>query len=251
MLIDTHCHLDAEEFDSDREQVISRAREAGVGAFVIPAVERRGFGRVLEIAAACPDCHPALGIHPMYVDGAQEADLDALRERAADCVAIGEIGLDFYVENYDRERQIHFFEAQLRIAREFDLPVLIHARRAHDAVLSALRRIRVRGGIAHAFNGSFEQAKEFHKLGFMLGFGGAATYDRATRIRSLAADLPIGALVLETDAPDMPPAFVGRARNSPEYLPGIAKILSGIRGMPESEFAFATTENARKILELE
>ncbi|MHB1301824.1 MAG: TatD family hydrolase [Burkholderiales bacterium] len=251
MLIDTHCHLDASEFDSDRSAVIGRARSAGVGAFVIPAVERSGFSKVLEICGNELACHPALGIHPMYVENAVPEDLEILRERAMEVVAIGEIGLDFFVENYDRERQIYFFEAQLKIAREFDLPVLLHIRRSQDTVLASLRRIRVKGGIAHAFNGSFQQAEEFIRLGFRLGFGGAMTFERATRIRSLAETLPMASIVLETDSPDMPPSFIGKARNSPEYLPKIAEVLASLRKMTANEVAMATTENAREVLELE
>ena len=251
MLIDTHCHLDASEFDSDRSEVIGRARSAGVGAFVIPAVERSGFSKVLEICGNELACHPALGIHPMYVENAVPEDLEILRERAMEVVAIGEIGLDFFVENYDRERQIYFFEAQLKIAREFDLPVLLHVRRSQDTVLASLRRIRVKGGIAHAFNGSLQQAEEFIRLGFRLGFGGAMTFERATRIRSLAETLPMASIVLETDSPDMPPSFIGKARNSPEYLPKIAEVLADLRKMTANEVAMATTENAREVLELE
>ncbi len=251
MLIDTHCHLDASEFDSDRSEVIGRARSAGVGAFVIPAVERSGFSKVLEICGNELACHPALGIHPMYVENAVPEDLEILRERAMEVVAIGEIGLDFFVENYDRERQIYFFEAQLKIAREFDLPVLLHVRRSQDTVLASLRRIRVKGGIAHAFNGSLQQAEEFIRLGFRLGFGGAMTFERATRIRSLAETLSMASIVLETDSPDMPPSFIGKARNSPEYLPKIAEVLANLRKMTANEVAMTTTENAREVLELE
>lgn len=251
MLIDTHCHLDASEFDSDRSEVIGRARSAGVGAFVIPAVERSGFSKVLEICGNELACHPALGIHPMYVENAVPEDLEILCERAMEVVAIGEIGLDFFVENYDRERQIYFFEAQLKIAREFDLPVLLHVRRSQDTVLASLRRIRVKGGIAHAFNGSLQQAEEFIRLGFRLGFGGAMTFERATRIRSLAETLSMASIVLETDSPDMPPSFIGKARNSPEYLPKIAEVLANLRKMTANEVAMTTTENAREVLELE
>lgn len=251
MLIDTHCHLDAAEFDPDRDAVIARARAAGVGKFVIPAVARSNFGKVLEICGSDPACYPALGVHPMYVDDAAIEDVDILRSRALEAVAVGEIGLDFFVENYDREKQIRYFEAQLKVAKEFDLPVLLHIRRAQDTVLSCLRKIRVKGGIAHAFNGSLQQAEEFIKLGFKLGFGGAMTYERATKIRFLAATLPLDALVLETDAPDMPPAFIGKARNSPEYLPEIAEVLAKLRNIPLNEVAIATTQNAVEILDLE
>lgn len=251
MLVDTHCHLDAEEFDPDRAEVIARAREAGVAAFVVPGVERKSFGRVLDLCASEPACHPALGIHPLYVGAAALEDLDILREKALEVVAIGEIGLDFFVEDCDRKLQVGYFEAQLKIAREFDLPVLLHVRRSQDAVLACLRKAKVRGGIAHAFNGSLQQAEEFIRLGFKLGFGGAMTYDRATKIRHLAETLPMDSIVLETDSPDMPPSFIGKTRNSPEYLPKIAGVLADLRKMPINEVAIATTENARKVLELE
>ncbi len=251
MLIDTHCHLDASEFDPDRAQVIARARMAGVGAFVVPGVERKSFGNVLDLCAAELSCYPALGIHPLYVQGASIGDLEVLREKAMEIVAIGEIGLDFFVEHYDRELQVDYFEAQLRIAREFDLPVLLHVRRSQDAILSSLRKTKVKGGIAHAFNGSLQQAEEFIKLGFKLGFGGAMTYERATKIRHLAQTLPLNSIVLETDSPDMPPSFIGKNRNSPEYLPKIAEVLASLRKMPLDELTIETTENAREVLELE
>ena len=251
MLVDTHCHLDAAEFDQDRNEVISRSRQAGVGAFVIPAVERKAFGKVLEICGANLSCYPALGIHPMYVDHATLDDIEALRSRALEVTAIGEIGLDFYVEHYDREKQVEFFESQLKIARDYDLPVLLHVRRSQDAVLASLRKIGVKGGIAHAFNGSFQQAEEFIRLGFKLGFGGAMTFERALRIRSLAQELPMACIVLETDSPDMPPSFIGKARNSPEYLPKIAEVLAQLREMPVNEIKIVTTENAMEVLELE
>lgn len=250
MLIDTHCHLDAAEFDADRDEVAARARAAGVGVIVVPGVERAGFAALLATCKRYPGCVPALGIHPMYVDGAQPEDLTALREMIVlhRPVAIGEIGLDFFVPDYDRERQEFYFAEQLKIAREFDLPVLLHIRRAQDTVLKFLRLAKVRGGIAHAFSGSLQQAEEFVKLGFKLGFGGAMTYDRATKLRELAATLPLDSIVLETDAPDIPPAFIGKARNSPEYLPRIAETLAELRGLTVAEVVAATTANARAIL---
>jgi TatD DNase family protein len=250
MLIDTHCHLDAAEFAADRDEVAARARAAGVGVIVVPGVERAGFGAVLATCGRYPGCFPALGIHPMYVAGAVPEDLTALREMIVlhHPVAIGEIGLDFFVPDYDRKRQEFYFSEQLKIAREFDLPVLLHIRRAQDTVLKFLRLFKVRGGIAHAFSGSRQQAEEFIKLGFKLGFGGAMTYDRATKLRELAVTLPLDSIVLETDAPDMPPEFIGKARNSPEYLPRIAGILAELRGMTVAEVVEATTANARAIL---
>jgi TatD DNase family protein len=217
---------------------------------VVPGVERAGFAALLETCARYPGCAPALGIHPMYVDGAQPQDLDVLRELIAQHrpVAVGEIGLDFFVANYDSERQEFYFAEQLKIAREFDLPVLLHIRRAQDTVLKFLRRAGVPGGIAHAFSGSRQQAEEFIKLGFKLGFGGAMTWPRATKLRELAATLPLEAIVLETDAPDIPPVFVGKGRNSPETLPRIAETLAELRGMTLAEVAAATTANARAVL---
>lgn len=247
MLIDTHCHLDAAEFDPDREQVALAARSGGVGALLVPSVEKANFAAVLDCRARYPGCYAALGIHPVYVGRAQPADLDVLRALVAheQPVAIGEIGLDFFVPQYDAETQARYFSEQLKIARDFDLPVLLHIRRAQDQILKYLRRIGSCGGIAHAFNGSRQQADEFIRLGFRLGFGGAMTYPRATRLRELAATLPLESIVLETDAPDMPPAWIGKARNSPEHLPQIAHTLAELRGISFAEVASATSANAR------
>ncbi|MBL8485763.1 MAG: TatD family hydrolase [Rhodocyclaceae bacterium] len=249
-LIDTHCHLDAAEFDADRPAVAERAARAGVARIVVPAVERANFGAVASICREYPACVPAYGIHPMYVDRARDEDLAAL-ERSLDegePVAVGEIGLDFFAEPRDEARQVRWFAAQLEIARARNLPVLLHVRRAVDAVLRELRRIRVPGGIAHAFNGSRQQADAFLGLGFRLGFGGAMTFDRATRLRELAATLPLSAIVLETDAPDIPPAWIGRGRNEPAELPRIAAALAGLRGLPADEVIAATADNVRAVL---
>jgi TatD DNase family protein len=230
-LVDTHCHLDAAEFDGDRDAVVAQARSAGVSRIVVPAVERANFGAVASVCRSYPECLPAYGIHPMYVDRAREEDLDVLRDtlRTGAAVAVGEIGLDRFVEVRDDARQEFFFREQLRIARDLGLPVLLHVRRAIEPVLKQLRQIPVSGGIAHAFNGSRQQADEFIRLGFKLGFGGAMTHARATRIRALAAQLPLDAIVLETDAPDMPPEWLMGGRNSPAELPRIALALSQLR----------------------
>jgi TatD DNase family protein len=247
MLIDTHCHLDAAEFGGQQDDIVRAAQDAGVGVLVFPSVERANFAAVQTISARHPNCAPAYGIHPMYVERAQPGDLDVLRDQLAqpNVVAVGEIGLDFFVEGYDREKQAFWFAAQLELAREFELPVLLHIRRAQDEVLKHLRHTRVIGGIAHAFNGSRQQADEFLKLGFNLGFGGAMTYTRATRLRALAAELPLEAIVLETDAPDIPPDFLERGQpNKPEYLPRIAQTLAELRGVSVEEVARVTTANA-------
>ena len=250
MLIDTHCHLDAAEFDADREAVHAAARAAGVEIIVVPAVEVSAFARTRETVSRYPGCVAAYGIHPLYVMQAADDDLAALRQwlLAERPVAVGEIGLDLYVAGIDPVRQEHFFVEQLRLARDFDLPVLLHVRRAVDAVLKQLRRFKVRGGIAHAFNGSRQQADEFIKLGFALGFGGAMTYDGSTRIRELARHLPLEAIVLETDAPDIPPAWLNGGRNTPAELPRIAAVLAELRELPVAELAQRTAANARAVL---
>ncbi|HWS74188.1 MAG TPA: TatD family hydrolase [Quisquiliibacterium sp.] len=254
MLIDTHCHLDAAEFDVDREEVLARARAGGVQWLVLPAVERANFDAVARLAHGSQGCAYALGIHPMYVDRAGPGDLEMLRQRLAATiddprlVAIGEIGLDYFVPGLDRQRQAHFLAEQLKMAREFDLPVLLHVRRSQDRLLAALRRIRPPGGIAHAFNGSLQQARAFLGLGFALGFGGALSFERALRIRRLVSELPAEAHVLETDAPDMPPAWLDRGRNSPEQLPRIAEAFAAVRGQPPAEAIEATARNALRVL---
>jgi TatD DNase family protein len=251
MLIDTHCHLDAAEFGTAQAELVAAAHRAGVAYIVVPSVERANFARVRGVCAAHPGCHPAFGIHPMYVDHAIPDDLAKLRDYLAlpQTVAVGEIGLDFFVDHYDRARQESFFIAQLELACEFGLPVLLHLRRAQDIVLKHLRRHSVPGGIAHAFNGSRQQADEFIKLGFKLGFGGALTYPRATRLRALAATLPLEAIVLETDAPDIAPAFLAPGQpNKSEYLPQLAQTLAELRGLAPEAVARATTDNALSIL---
>lgn len=250
MLIDTHCHLDAAEFDADREAVHAAARAAGVETIVVPAVEVSAFARTRETVSRYPGCVAAYGIHPLYVMQAADDDLAALRQwlLAERPVAVGEIGLDLYVADIDPARQEHFFVEQLRLARDFDLPVLLHVRRAVDAVLKQLRRFKVRGGIAHAFNGSRQQADEFIKLGFALGFGGAMTYAGSTRIRELARHLPLEAIVLETDAPDIPPAWLNGGRNTPAELPRIAAVLAELRELPVAELVQRTAANAHAVL---
>ena len=261
--IDTHCHLDATEFDADRDQVVARARAAGVRQIVVPAVDRGNFARVRELAHRYRLSY-ALGIHPMCTDRAADADLvalaDALARNADDprLVAVGEIGLDHFVAGLDRDRQAAIFAAQLRLAAEFRLPVLLHVRRAIDPVLKHLRRSRVRGGFAHAFNGSEQQAEAFVGLGFRLGFGGAMTFERALRIRRIGQSLAQDAIVLETDAPDIAPQWRYRTaaaraagatmRNEPAELAGIGAALARLRGEPVAAFAAATSANAIRSL---
>jgi len=251
VLIDTHCHLDAAEFDADRDAVYAAAIAGGVDTLVVPAVSRDNFAAVAATCERYPGCLPAWGLHPMFIDVHRPEHLADLRTQieAQRPVAIGEIGLDRFVD-LDYATQEFFCVEQLKIAQEYDLPVLLHCRRANDQLLKHLRKIRVRGGIAHAFNGSPQQADEFIKLGFRLGFGGAFTWPRANNLRRLAVDLPLEAIVLETDSPDIPPVWIGRGRNAPGELPRIAQILAELRGLDIGAVAQATTRNARELFGL-
>lgn len=249
-MIDTHCHLDAAAFDADRDRVVALANAGGVKHIVIPAVTVDNFAAVKTSGQRYPHTLPCYGIHPLYVAQATANDVTTLRQwLVSECPgAVGEIGLDFYEPGFDAGRQAWFFSEQLRLAREFDLPVLLHVRRAVDEVLKHLRRLPVRGGIAHAFNGSRQQAEIFIGLGFKLGFGGAMTYSGSTRIRQLAATLPLESIVLETDSPDMPPAWLNRGRNSPAELPRIAATLAELRGISLSEVIAVTSTAARQAI---
>lgn len=250
--IDSHIHLDAGEFDTDRDAVIEHAKLAGVNRFVVPAVAAFNFDTVRDVAAALPGSVYAVGIHPLYVDAAKESDIAILRaalERGG-AHAVGEIGLDGFVEGGNAERQEWFFVEQLKLAREFDLPVIVHVRRAQDRVLKFLRRHRPSGGIAHAFNGSLQQANIFIDLGFKLGFGGAMTYSGSLRIRELAAHFSLDCLVLESDAPDIPPAWSPQGRNEPANVARFAEVLATLRNVDVAVIAKQTTANTQAVLRM-
>ncbi len=257
--IDSHCHLDAPEFDADRAAVLQRARAAGVAMLVLPAVQADDFEAVRAMAHQHGLAY-ALGIHPLFVDRAADEDLDRLAEALAQhrddprLVAVGEIGLDGFVPGLDWARQQCFYTAQLKLARDVGLPVILHVRRSADALLAGLRRVPVAGGIAHAFNGSRVQADLFVGMNFRLGFGGTLTFERSLQIRRLASELPESALVLETDAPDIPPQWLYRTaeqraagathRNQPAELPRIGAVLAGLRGWSIEQTAAITRANA-------
>ncbi len=267
--IDTHCHLDAREFDADRSAVVARAKAAGVTMQVLPAVAPWNFDAVRELAHEHGLAY-ALGIHPLCVGDAPDEDLDRLEQALQThrddprLVAVGEIGVDLFVPELIaiRPRQEHFYREQLKIARRAGLPVLVHVRRSSDAVLAGLRRIEVPGGIAHAFNGSDQQAARFFELGFRLGFGGAVTFETARQIRRIAAAVPDAAPVLETDSPDIPPHWLYRtaaeretaspplpqARNEPAQVARIAQSLAQLRGLSLAELAALTRANALAVM---
>jgi TatD DNase family protein len=261
--IDSHCHLDAPEFGADRDAVVQRSRAAGVTMLVLPAVAVAGFDALIALARR-HGLGYALGIHPLSVDAAAESDLErlgaALQAQQGDphLVAVGEIGLDHFVPGLDRVKQERFYAAQLQLARQHGLPVILHVRRSADSLLKHLRRIEVPGGIAHAFNGSDVQASQFAQRGFKLGFGGALTFERALQIRRLAAALPAEVPVLETDAPDIPPQWLyvkagereqrPLKRNEPAELPRIAQSLASLRGWTLAQTAATTSANVLSAL---
>jgi TatD DNase family protein len=257
MWIDTHCHLDADEFDFDRDAVVERARSAGVSMVVIPPGHVDHFEKTARVAHKYGFAY-ALGMHPLWIDRAVEEHVGQLRDAVGKAqadprfVAIGEIGLDFFVGGLDRARQEWFYREQLRVARDFDLPVILHVRRSADALLKHLRRIEVSGGIAHAFNGSDQQARQFIDRGFRLGFGGAMTYAGSHRIRRFAAELPEETIVLETDAPDIPPHWLrnagGAQRNEPGQLPRIAQTMMELRNVSAADLARRNRLNASAAL---
>lgn len=255
-LIDSHCHLDFADFDADRSAVLQRAGRLGVERFILCAVERRHWPRLWQVIEASAACYGTLGLHPYFTDRHQPADLQHLREQLVRyrqhprLCAIGEIGLDHQLPWAQPDVQRFYFEAQLELAREFDLPVIVHVRKAHAQVLDCLKRIRpARGGILHAFNGSYEQAVEYGTLGFLLGIGGAYSWPAARKLRALLPRLPLQQLVLETDSPDMAPAFAAGQRNSPEHLPQLCRELAGVRGdITAAQLAWHTSDNLCRLL---
>lgn len=259
--IDTHCHLDAPEFAANFPAVIDDALQNNVQAILLPAVRAADCQQVRAMAnqygSQLPGLVYTLGIHPLYTNQAQKSDVQVIEQQISQSlldprfVGIGEIGLDYFVEHLDLRCQDYFFNAQLDLAEQFQLPVILHVRRSQDAILKALRRRKIPGGIAHAFNGSMQQAEQFIGLGFKLGFGGAATYERALQIRRLLKELPLESIVTETDAPDIPPAWLraeGIAFNESAFLPRIAQELATIRGIDKAVFADAVWRNAMQAL---
>lgn len=253
-LIDTHTHLDFDDFDADRQTVLSHCKQLGVERMVVLGVYYRNLQRVWNLARTEPQVYAALGLHPIYLDEHRPEHLHALRDRLSTLAghpklcAVGEIGLDYYVESLDRERQLEIFDSQLQMAAEFDLPALLHVRRSHADTIATLKRFKLkRSGIVHAFAGSREEAREYIKLGFKLGLGGAATWPQALRMHRVIAELPLDSVVLETDSPDMAPAMYPGVRNSPEHLPQICDALAKLMDISPERLARASTDNANEI----
>ena len=253
MLIDSHCHLDVAEFDADRGEVLRRARESGVSAQIVPAIAADGWGALRDLCARERDLHPAYGLHPMYLDRHAPEHLDDLAAwvaREKPC-AVGECGLDFFIEGLDPTAQRHYFQRQVELAREYDLPLILHARRAVDEVIATLRRVGGLRGVVHSFSGSAEQARQLWMLGFHVGIGGPVTYERARRLRDLVARLPIEQLLLETDSPDQPLAAHRGERNEPGYLHEVAQVVAELRGVSVQDIAATTSANARALFALD
>jgi TatD DNase family protein len=251
-LIDSHSHLDAAELDADRADVLARAREGGVMRQIVPAIAVSGFEKLRDLCRDEAGLFPAYGLHPMYLAGHAPSHLDELarwieHERP---VAVGECGLDFYVDGLDRDAQQRYLDGQLALAREFDLPVILHARRAFDDVAAAIRRVGGLRGVVHSFSGSEEQAQQFFRLGFHVGIGGPVTYERAKRLRAIVAAMPIEWLLLETDSPDQPLSGHRGERNEPAYLVEVLDCVAALCGESRESVAAATTENAERLFGL-
>lgn len=251
-LVDSHCHLDVAEFDPDREAVLARARAAGVTRIVVPAIDAAAWPKLRDVCAVDDGLHAAYGLHPLLLAEHRQEHLRALRDwlERERPVAVGECGLDFYVEDLDRDAQRHCFDAQLELAREFDLPLVVHARRAVEQVIHAIRAIGGLRGVVHSYAGSLEQARQLHELGFLIGLGGPVTYARAKRLRNVAAQVPLEQLLLETDAPDQPDCESRGTRNEPARLPRVLAEIAGLRDMAPEALAEATTANARRLFAL-
>ena len=251
-LVDSHCHLDAAEFDHDRAAVIERARAAGVARQIVPAVEAAGWPKLRNVCADDPGLFPAYGLHPVYLESHRPEHLDALRNwiEREHPVAIGECGLDFHLEELDIPTQQRYFDGQLALAREYALPLIVHARQAVDAAIAAIKRSgRVRG-VVHSFSGSVEQARQLWKMDFLVGLGGPVTFERANRLRRLVATMPIEYLLLETDAPDQPDAQHRGQRNEPARMTNVLRTIAKLRDQDPAEIASATTSNAARLFGL-
>lgn len=252
MLTDSHCHLDAGRFDTDRAAVIARARQAGVTRQVVPAIAAAGWPGLRQVCAPGSGLFPAYGLHPLFLSAHRPehlAELGAWIERERP-VAIGECGLDFHVQGLDQATQQRYFEGQLALARTFDLPLIVHARKATEAVIQAIRRFGPLRGVVHSYAGSPEQARQLWEHGFLLGLGGPVTYERAQRLRKLAATMPLEQLLLETDAPDQPDARHRGQRNEPARLPLVCATIAGLRGVTPEAIAKATWDNATRLFGL-
>lgn len=249
-IIDTHCHIDNMMFTSDRKQILEHCHQLGISRIIVPAVCKSGWGNLLNLCQSTKGLYAALGLHPVFINDHSHDDIDALETRlnTHKVIAIGEIGLDYYIKDLKKDEQLFYFKQQLGLAEKYQLPVILHVRKAHEPVIQQLRNFDLHGGIVHAFSGSKEQAEQYIKLDFKLGFGGVLTYPAATKIRRVAREIPLSSIVLETDAPDMPVASHEGERNSPEFIIDSLHALAEIRGQTIESIASITTINAQRVL---
>jgi len=250
-ITDTHCHLDVADFEPDRNNVLERCRVLGVTKIIVPAIESATWADLLSLCNEEAGLYPALGLHPVFINQHHADDIQKLEQllKTVTPIAIGEVGLDFYLKELDAQAQIKLFEAQLNIAKAHNLPVILHVRKAHDQVLQLLKKIKVKGGFCHAFNGSLQQAQQYIALGFKLGFGGTLTYENSTKIHKLAKELPLESIVLETDAPDMVVESHRGERNSPEYIIESLNALAALRNETVDVIATQTSKNANDVMD--
>jgi TatD DNase family protein len=258
-LVDSHSHIDFSEFDEDREMAIKRASNVGISNIIVSATTAERWSLIKALCDKQIQCHPAYGLHPMFMDEHKSQHLDNLKHwiEKEKPIAIGEIGLDYFIDEangtdgtQNRQSQLGLFISQLEIANEFSLPVIIHARKSQDIVLKQLRQFPNLIGSIHSFSGSEQQAKQLIDLGFYLGFGGPITYTRATRLRKLVSTLPLESLLLETDSPDQPDALHFKQRNEPAYLINVAQVVAELRDIEVEEVARSTTKNARTLFSI-
>jgi TatD DNase family protein len=248
-LADSHVHLDDARFDADRDAIIQRARAAGITLQIVPGVDVASWTRIETLCKPDSGLFPAWGLHPMFMHMHHDEDLTTLHQwlEAKRPVAVGEIGLDFHAADHDADRQRQYFRRQLALARDFNLPVILHARAAMDEVTTTLRHTGGLRGVVHSFSGSEQQAEQLWKIGFHLGIGGPVTYERAQRLRKIVAKMPLEYLLLESDAPDQPGAAHRGERNEPSYVSDVLDCIATLRGEDRADIAAATTANTRRL----
>ena len=252
MIIDSHCHLDFKVFNTDREQVIERARKVGVSKIIIPGVMRKTWPDIKLCCENHAELYPCYGLHPYFIDQHNESDIQNLRNyiESNPPIAIGECGLDFYLKNLDQDKQLFYFEQQLDIALEFNLPVVIHARKSTEAVINDIAKRPGLKGMVHSYSGSYEQAIKLISLNFYLSFGGPISYEKSSRLRNIVKSLPLDSLLVETDAPDQPTSNAPSRRNEPSFITEVIKHIARLHSTTEEEVARITSENAKKLFQL-
>ena len=251
-IIDTHCHLDLAVFDEDRETILDRCNGLGLNKIIVPAINQKGWNNLLAICHQSKTLVPALGLHPVFIDEHNLTDINLLDEYITKYkpVAIGEIGLDYYIKDTDKEKQERYFDMQLTLAEKYQLPVILHVRKAHDTVLKILNKKNIPGGSCHAFNGSIEQAKKYIEMGFKLGFGGTLTYPKARKIHELAKQISLDNILLETDSPDMSGYEHKNERNQPDFIVDALKSLADLKQIDQKLVAEQTSQNAIELFNL-